>query len=170
MARFGGHRQGGTDTRNARENHRRNRLLPAQHGLVAGAIQRGRPPALGRGESAALAAGCSHERGSRSNQDGKRSAQSRRAQAHGSECDAEGRIETLNAREVQTRRLGRRLPDQTLGDVLKCDCPGRWRRAPPASVQVSYRAVVRNGMKRLRRDPALDTVLYLALFLAGRFH
>jgi hypothetical protein len=32
-------------------------------------------------------------------------------------------IERLNAREIQTRRLGRRVPDQTLGDVLKCDCP-----------------------------------------------
>jgi predicted transposase YbfD/YdcC len=91
--------------------------------LSPGAIQRSRPPALGRGESAALATGCGHERGSGSNQDGKRPAQSRRAQAHGSECDAEGRIERLNAREVQTRRLGRGLPDQTLGDVLKCDCP-----------------------------------------------
>jgi hypothetical protein len=65
-----------------------------------------------------------HERGSGSNQDGKRSAQSRRAQTPGSECDAKGRIERLNAREVQTRQLGRCLPDQNLGDVLKCDCPG----------------------------------------------
>ena len=37
---------------------------------------------------------------------GQRTAQPRRPQTHGSECDAEGRIERLFARKVQARRMG----------------------------------------------------------------
>ena len=90
----------------ADENHHRDRLLPAQRGSVAGAIQRSGAPALGRGESPALAIGRGDERGSGPNPDGQRSAQSSRAAPHGAQRHAERRIERLLARKIQTRRMG----------------------------------------------------------------
>jgi hypothetical protein len=100
-----------------------NALLPAQRGVIARAFKSGRPPALGCGKPAALAAGRDDERGSGQNPAGKRPAQSRGAQANGLERDAKRRIERLFAWKNQTHQMGRRLPHKASGTVLKCDCP-----------------------------------------------
>ena len=41
-----------------------------------------------------------------------------------------GRIERILAWQIQTRKMGRQLPIQTSGDVLKCYCPAFSGRAP----------------------------------------
>jgi hypothetical protein len=98
------------------------RLVLAQ---IAGAAQPSGSTALGNRKQPALAAGRGDERGSGSNANGARTAQSRRAQAHGPQRHAKRGIKRLLARKIQTRRLGRWLPVPATGAILKCDCPVR---------------------------------------------
>ena len=127
MAGPEGHRQSGSTARDGGQNHHRNRVLPAQPGTRAGAVQRGRPPTLGRGKQLALAIGRGDERGSGSHPHGPRAASPGSAASHGHPCHAEGGIQGILARQIQTRRL-ERLSIPPFGAILKCDCPGLGRR------------------------------------------
>jgi predicted transposase YbfD/YdcC len=49
---------------------------------------------------------------------------------NGHQRDAKRGIERLVARKVQTRRLGRCLPLQAAGAILKCDCPVKYAYFP----------------------------------------
>ena len=77
--------------RNRRQDNVRDRLLPAQRAFDARTLQRGRPLALGRRKSAALAARRRHERGSGPKPFGKRTPQSRRPPPHGPELSSSGK-------------------------------------------------------------------------------
>src|SRR5271165_2065210 len=92
-------------------------------------LQRGRSRPLGRRKSAALAARCRHERGSRQEPFGKRTPQSRGSPPHGDERHAKGRRKRITARQDQASRLGSSLPRPATDPLLKCDRPGR--RRPP---------------------------------------
>lgn len=84
-----------------KHNYIRNRVLPAQRGLVARVLQTGRPPPLERGKLPALPAGCGHERRPGPDADGPRTEQPRRALEHGPECSAKGTIEGLHPRTLK---------------------------------------------------------------------
>ena len=141
------YRQSGSKARNGGEDHDRNCLLPAQSSAVAGAAQPGDSTALEHRKQPALAAGCGHERGSGSDPNGTRTAQSRRSTPLGHQRHAKRRIERLRARKVQACRLGRRLPLPPTGAILICDCPGTVRvklaelemSVPDESVPVSLK-------------------------------
>jgi len=78
-----GHRQSGANARNGGQNHDRNCLLPAQSSPFAGAAQPSGSTALGNQKQPALASGCGHKRGSGSDPNGARAAQSRPSTPHG---------------------------------------------------------------------------------------
>ena len=117
------YRQSGSKARNGGEDHDRNCLLPAQSSAVARAAQPGDSTALEHRKQPALAAGRGHERGSGSDPNGTRTAQSRRTTPLGHQRHAKRRMERLLARKVQACRLGRRQPLPPTGAILICDCP-----------------------------------------------
>jgi predicted transposase YbfD/YdcC len=94
-----------------------------------------------------------HKRRPGSDANGARAAQSCRSTPYGHQRHAKRGIKRLLARQVQTRRLGRRLPLPATGAILKCDCPGR---SPPIKSRIAAARVARMDC-RIRRPLSLST-------------